>query len=153
MPEDPIIEAIQAAIADLECDERMTARQKFASIWTAVEKDPRPLHECILAHYMADAQDDPVEELAWDERALAAAMRCSDAEAKEHHGSLSIGGFLPSLHLNLGDDYLRLGKRADCEIHLAAGLAACADLPDSPYGRMIRAALDRLSERFHAGPE
>jgi hypothetical protein len=58
---------------------------------------------------MADAQDDPTHELAWDLRALEAAQRCSEAEASAYHESLSMAGFMPSLHLNLADVYRRLG--------------------------------------------
>ncbi|MBN4678726.1 hypothetical protein HUS71_25300 [Pandoraea nosoerga] len=101
---------------------------------------------------MADAQDNLQDELAWDQRALAAALRCTDAEAKGHHDSLSIAAFMPSLHLNLGDDYLRLGDRAACQRHLAAGMAATADLPDTPYASMIRGGLDRLAERLNSVP-
>jgi hypothetical protein len=59
---------------------------------------------------------------------------------------------MPSLHLNLGDDYLRLGDRAACQRHLAAGMAATADLPDTPYASMIRGGLDRLAERLNSVP-
>ena len=152
MSDDPIMTEIQAAITTLQSGARAEARQAFVDIWVKIELDPRPLHECTRAHFMADAQDDLQDELAWDQRALAAALRCTDAEAKGHHDSLSIAAFMPSLHLNLGDDYLRLGDRAGCQRHLAAGMAATADLPDTPYASMIRGGLDRLAERLNSVP-
>lgn len=140
--------AIQSAIATLQKGSRAEARREFAEIWATIEADPKPLHECTLAHFMADAQDDLLAELAWDQRALEAGLRCSDAEAKEHHDSLSLVAFMPSLHLNLGDDYLRLGDRSACQTHLAAGIAACAGLPDTPYSKIVRGGLDRLAQRL-----
>ncbi len=148
MLDDPIMAAIQAAITTLQSGARSDARQEFAAIWATIEHNPRPLHECTLAHFMADAQDDLQGELAWDQRALAAALRCADAEAQEHHDSLAVAAFLPSLHLNLGDDYLRLGDRVACQRHLEAGVAASSNLPDTPYASMIRGGLDRLAERL-----
>jgi len=148
MSQDPIMMSIQAAISTLQRGDREAARREFETIWASIADQPSPFHECVLSHFIADTQDDIVEELAWDRRALEAAMRCTDAEAKEHHGSLSIAGFLPSLHLNLGDDYLRLGDVTSCEIHLVAGAGACNDLAESPYGNMIRGGLERLAERL-----
>lgn len=148
MSEDSIMREIQAAIATLQGGARNEARQALADIWAKIQHDPMPLHECTLAHFMADAQDELQDELKWDQRALAAAIRCTDAEAKGHHDSLSIAAFMPSLHLNLGDDYLRLGDRVACQRHLAAGIAASADLPDTPYANMIRGGLGRLANRL-----
>lgn len=148
MSEDAVMVSIQAAITTLESGQREVARHEFEKIWASIADHPKPLHECVLSHFMADTQDDLAEELAWDQRALTAALRCPDSEAKEHHASLSIAGLLPSLHLNLGDDYLRLGDPLSCEMHLTAGVAACKDLPDGPYADMIRAGLQRLAQRL-----
>jgi hypothetical protein len=148
MSDNLIMREIQAAIATLQGGNRTEARAEFARIWARIEHDPQPLDECTLAHFMADVQDDLQSELAWDKRALAAAMRCNDADAKDHHESLSIAAFMPSLHLNLGDVYRRLGDKAACQRHLAAGLVACADLPDTPYANLIRGGLDRLGQRL-----
>jgi hypothetical protein len=152
MSDDPIMREIQAAILTLQGGARTEARQAFTHIWAKIARDPKPLQECTLAHFMADAQDNLQDELAWDQRALAAAMRCTDADAKGHHDSLSIAAFMPSLHLNLGDDNLRLGDKAACRRHLEAGAAATADLPDTPYASMIRAGLDGLAERLRSTP-
>jgi hypothetical protein len=60
---------------------------------------------------MADVRDDPAGELEWDLRALYAADSLSDERVQEHHGSLAVQGFYPSLHLNLGEDYRKMGDR------------------------------------------
>ena len=153
MFEDAIMLSIQSAIATLQRGERDAARHQLVAIWAAIEHDPMALHECVLSHFMADTQDEVVDELSWDRRSLAAALRCTDAEVKEHHGGLSIAGFLPSLHLNLGDDYLRLGDRKACEVHLGAGVAASEHLPNTPYANMIRAGLEHLAEHLRTATD
>ena len=46
------------------------ARLLFADIWDDIGgEDGDPLHVCVLAHAMADVQDDVHEELVWDLRA------------------------------------------------------------------------------------
>jgi hypothetical protein len=58
------------------------ARHLFAEVWGALEASPEgnrdPLHIVTLAHYMADVQIDPTEELRWDLRALEAADTLTD---------------------------------------------------------------------------
>jgi hypothetical protein len=146
---DPVMSAIHIAIAALQRGERAQARQQFQTIWTQIAADPEPFHECTLAHFMADAQDDLVDECAWDLRALDAALRCPESAARDHHDSLSIAAFLPSLHLNLADDYFRLGDLQASRRHLDAGRAASVGLPDTPYAGMIRGGLDRLVDRLN----
>ena len=147
---DTIMQDIQAAIATRQGGDRALAREQLGAIWDRIRHAPQALHECTLAHFMADAQDDPTDELAWDLRALAAAQRCPEAEASAYHESLSIAGFMPSLHLNLADVYRRLGDHDHSMHHLAEGRAAAADIPDGPYASMIRRGLDRLAERLEA---
>ncbi|MGW6741746.1 hypothetical protein ACWGDX_13630 [Streptomyces sp. NPDC055025] len=53
--------------------DREEARNRFGALWTEIGEAGDPLHRCTLAHYMADTQDDPGDELAWDLRALTAA--------------------------------------------------------------------------------
>lgn len=153
MSADPIMLAIQEAMSELESGLRSEAREHFEAIWVEIQHDPRPLHECVLAHFMADTQEDPLKELEWDQRALAAATHCTDAEAKQCEGNLSIAAFLPSLHLNLGDDYLRLGDIASSGRHLELGLTACSELPDTPYADLIRNALQGLAERLNSSAQ
>ena len=63
--------------------DREEARNRFAR---AVGGDRRgratPLHRCTLAHYMADTQDDPADELGWDLRALSAADALSQERVR-----------------------------------------------------------------------
>jgi hypothetical protein len=148
MTTDTVMQDVQAAITALQSGDSALAREQLGVIWERIRHAPRPLHECTLAHFMADAQDDPTHELAWDLRALEAAQRCSETEASAYHESLSMAGFMPSLHLNLADVYRRLGDRYHSMQHLVEGRAAAVDMPDGPYASMIRRGLDRLAERL-----
>lgn len=132
---------VMARIADavsLAAADRDAARTRLVAVWAEVE-DGDALHRCVLAHYLADLQDDVRDELRWDLRALAAA----DEVARERSGAL-----YPSLHLNLGDDYRRLGAAAQAREHLALAQAAEPVLPDDGYGRMIRGGIATLAERL-----
>jgi hypothetical protein len=56
----------------------------------------------------------------------------------------------PSLHLNLGDGYLRQGRVDDARRQLRAGLAAVDTLGDDGYGDLVRRGLDDLAARLSA---
>lgn len=104
---------------------------------------------CVLAHYLADVHDDLDDEVAWDERALAA------YESVGEHDLAAIGipsaaCFAPSLHLNLGDGYLRQGRPVDARRELESGRAAEDALGDDGYAHMIRSGLDGLQSRLEA---
>ncbi|KAF4408188.1 hypothetical protein CRI70_05430 [Streptomyces sp. Ru87] len=131
--------------------DREEARNRFADLWEEIGEDGDPLHRCTLAHYMADTQDDPAEELRWDLRALAAADSLTDDRVRRHHGSVSLRGFYPSLHLNLAADYEKLGRFAEARAALGRARAAAPALGDDAYGDGIRAALDRLELRLDGG--
>lgn len=106
------------------------------------------MHRCALAHGMADAQDDPTEELMWDLRALRAAAGITDDRTAQAGMTVQAAALLPSLHLNLGDVYLRLGETAAARQHLKDGLEAANALPQDGYGAMIRRGLLGLADRL-----
>ena len=139
---------IVAAIAMLQAGERNRGRAMLESIWSRISQAPNPIDECVLAHYMADVQDEPADELAWDIRALNAALRCADAEAQHIHPSLSISVFLPSLHLNLAEDYWNLNEADQSRAHLAKARLFMSALSDDGYGRMIRFGIEGLEMRL-----
>jgi hypothetical protein len=128
--------------------ERDAARQHFAQLWQRLGPDGDPLHRCAIAHSMADTHDDPHEELTWDLRALEAAESLTDERVQQAGVPGTVAGFYPSLHLNLGDVYRRLGDTERAREHLALGQAATDALADDGYARMIRTGLDRLGERL-----
>ncbi|MEW6154674.1 MAG: hypothetical protein AB1673_11890 [Actinomycetota bacterium] len=129
--------------------EREAARSVFAEVWSDIgEEDGDPLHRCALAHAMADVQDDVSEELVWDLRALEAAGMVTEERARQAGVQGTVTGFYPSLHLNLGECYRKLGDIASARWHLERGRAAVGALSDDGYGRTIRNGLERLAERL-----
>ncbi|MGW4256131.1 hypothetical protein ACWEK7_32380, partial [Streptomyces californicus] len=71
--EDAVMTRIGQAVMLLHAGDREEACNRLGALWAELGSDGAPLHRCTLAHYMADAQDDPGDELAWDLRALTAA--------------------------------------------------------------------------------
>lgn len=131
--------------------DREEARHRFLQLWAEIGEDGDPLHRCTLAHYMADAQDDPFDELAWDLRALGAAEELSDERLAAHEGALAVRALYPSLHLNLAADYVKLGRSDAARTHLRRARGAAVALPEDPYGDGVRAAIGRLELRLGDG--
>jgi hypothetical protein len=145
---DEIMTAIGAATEAGHRGDRAGARQQFAQIWSRIGPAGDPLHVCALAHSMADVQDDPREELVWDLRALDAADSVTEERAQAAGVTGTVAGFYPSLHLNIGEAYRKIGDLDAAREHLALGEAAVDALEDSPYGAMIRRGLAGLADRL-----
>ncbi|MFG3662140.1 hypothetical protein [Streptomyces sp. NPDC047706] len=131
--------------------DREEARQRYLDLWAEIGEDGDPLHRCTLAHYMADAQDDPSDELAWDLRALGAAEELTDDRLAAHEGAPAVRALYPSLHLNLAADYVKLGRSGAARTHLRRARGAADALADDPYGQGVRAAIGRLELRLGDG--
>jgi hypothetical protein len=147
---DPVMARIGAALALGQQGRRAESREAFSGIWSELGADSDPLHRLTLAHHMADVQDDAGEELAWDLRALAAAEEVTDERAAAAGASGPVAAFYPSLHLNLGEDYRKLGDLPAARSHLDLGSRAAATLGDDAYGSMIKAGLAGLADRLAA---
>lgn len=133
--------------------EREAARKLFAKIWSRLGEHGDPFHRMALAHSMADVQDDPREELAWDLRALQAADAVTDERAVRGGVNGTARGLYPSLHLNLAEDYRKLGEFDAARHHLQLGRAAVIHLGNDGYAQLIRSGLDRLAERLATDTE
>ncbi|MEV6960551.1 hypothetical protein AB0M97_15385 [Streptomyces sp. NPDC051207] len=132
--------------------DREEARQRLLGLWAEIGEDGDPLHRCTLAHYLADTQDDPADELAWDLRALTAAEELTDDRLAAHERALAVRALYPSLHLNLAADYVRLGHRDAARTHLRRAREASGSLADDGYGNGVRAAIGRLEARLRESP-
>lgn len=124
--------------------DREEARHRFLQLWSEIGEHGDPLHRCTLAHYLADTQDDPSDELAWDLRALTAAEELTDERSHGHENAPAVRALYPSLHVNLADDYLRLGRDGAARTHLRSARTAAAALGDDRYGDGVWAAISRL---------
>src|SRR3954453_11124558 len=120
----------------------------FAQIWEEIGGEQGdPLHVCVLAHAMADVQDDVHQELLWDQRALTAAGMLTDERTAHAGVELPVAGLYPSLHLNLVDCYSKLGDLGRAREHLQRAQAGIGALGDDEYGRLIKAGLERLAQQ------
>lgn len=146
---DAVLTRIGQVVMLHHAGDREEARDRFLGLWAEIGEHGDPLHRCTLAHYLADTQDDPGDELAWDLRALAAAEEITrDPLADSHEGTLAARALYPSLHLNLADDYDRLGHREAARLHLRRARGAAESLAPDRYGEGVRAAIGRLESRL-----
>lgn len=132
--------------------EQAERRQKLETVWARIEPSDHAAR-CIAAHYIADVQEELDAEVEWDEVALAESAHVSDAQLQEIHPSLSVAGFMPSLHLNLADGYRRQGRFEDAADRLQTSREfdfALDGAPDPSYAAGIREAQERLSQRIAA---
>lgn len=152
--QDAVMTRIGQVVMLQHAGDREEARHRFLRLWSEIGEDGDPLHRCTLAHYMADAQDDPWDELAWDLRALTAAEELTAERFAEHEGLLAVRALYPSLHLNLAADYLKLARSGTARTHLRRAREAAAVLGDDSYGDGVRAAIGRLELRLgEKGPD
>ena len=147
---DPTMEAIGRAVAEGRAGDVAAARRKLLDLWSAIGVTGDPLHRCSLAHYLADLYEDPAQALAWDIRALDAADAVTEQRVRDHHAGLHIAGFYPSLHLNLADNYRRLGSFEAATDHIDAADAHAPALPEGPYGDLLRSAVQEVGEAISA---
>ena len=138
---------ILAAVATLHRGERDQGRDELEAIWARIEPDDY-FHRCVVAHYLADAQSDPAEELRYDQLALAAARRATPAEFDGRFPGMTLASFFPSLHLNLAADYERVGEITLARMHAAEAKAASAALPPTQLGDLTRDAIARITRRL-----
>ncbi|MDR7275452.1 hypothetical protein [Catenuloplanes atrovinosus] len=131
--------------------DRAGARALFAQIWDDIDGERGdPLHVCVLAHSMADVQDDVRQELLWDERALTAAGTLTEERVAAAGVQMSVAALYPSLHLNLADCHRKLGDLDRAHSHLHQAEATMDALPDDDYGKLIRGGHERLTRLLAA---
>jgi len=83
------------------------AKQFYKRAWKIHTND---YEACIAAHYMARHQNDPKVEFGWNKKALDYASTCQDEQ---------ISTFLPSLYLNMGKSFEKLGDHDSAENYYA----------------------------------
>jgi hypothetical protein len=147
---DPVMDAILRAVGEGQAGAAGSARGKLLALWSEIGVLGDPLHRCVLAHYLADLYPDPARALAWDVRALDAADAVTEQRAQQLHGNLHIAGFYPSLHLNLADNYRRLGSFDAAAEHIGAAAQHSGTLPGGPYGDSIRTAIEEVAAAITA---
>jgi len=142
---DDVMARVAAAAQRGQAGEKEAARQELESMWAEVDRgEGTGFHRCVIAHFLADVQEDDRDELMWDERALAAVRTVTDERAQEFDPTLQVRGFLPSLYGSLADDHRRLGDADRAREFLGKAQAASDALGDDAYGELVRGALDKV---------
>ncbi|WP_019929635.1 hypothetical protein [Nocardia sp. BMG111209] len=148
---DETMAAIGEAVTAGHRGDPARAHADLTALWERVGVTGDPLHRCTIGHYLADLCDDPAEALVWDIRALDAADALTDERAQQHDAGLSVAGFYPSLHLNLADNFRRLGSFPAARRHLDAARDRVGILADDGYGSTVRLGIEHLEEALAAG--
>ncbi|MFE5892887.1 hypothetical protein ACWCQZ_00080 [Streptomyces sp. NPDC002285] len=148
---DAVLTRIGQVVMLHHAGDREEARRRLLDLWTELGEDGDPLHRCTLAHYLADTQDDPSDELAWDLRALTEAEGAG-AGAGDGRDAPAVRALYPSLHLNLAADYVKLDRAEAARVHLRRARGAAGALADDRYGDGVRAEIRRLEVRLGEGP-
>ncbi|WP_033288913.1 hypothetical protein [Amycolatopsis jejuensis] len=136
-----MMDEINAAVTLGRGGDQETARIRLQELWDELGPAGNPFHRCVLAHYQADLFDDPAEALVWDVRALDAAASVTDEQA-----GMPVAGFFPSLHLNLADNFRRLGSFVPAAEHIHAARRCQDTLADDAYGTLVRRAIAEVGE-------
>ncbi|MGV9264542.1 hypothetical protein ACWDRR_07780 [Kitasatospora sp. NPDC003701] len=149
--DDRVLERLALGLEGVDAAQRgrtAQARESFERLWDALGERGDVFHRCVLAHYLADLQDDPRAELEWDRRALAAADSLTAERAQTYAAALQVRAFYPSLHLNLASDHLKLGEPDRAREQLERAVRSLDALPEDVYSAGIRAAVDELRRRL-----
>ena len=102
-PDNPVVKLCIAG-TQAEFNGRIdAARALYRQAWEAAQDD---YEACIAAHYVARHQPDPHETLRWNREALARAEAVGDGR---------VDSFYPSLYLNMGQSFERLGDEAEAQ--------------------------------------
>jgi hypothetical protein len=109
---------VQLCLAGAQAEFENRPAEACAQYRQAWERAADDFEACIAAHYVARCQDDPQENLRWNQEALRRA---------EAAGAQQVASFLPSLYLNLGHAYEINGNTAEAQRYYE--LAAKLGLP------------------------
>ena len=124
-------------------------RRLLHELWEELGPD-QAYYRSVTAHYLADTEDEPEEELRWDLLALEAVEGlASDPDATNPDPyAAAVRVFLPSLHLNLADDYRRLGDFDKARHHAEQGMEFGGALGLDHYGQTVRGGLVRVQAQI-----
>lgn len=148
---DETMSAINDAVILGRQGDTAAARTALVALWDSVGVTGDPLHRCTIGHYLADLYDHAADSLTWDLRALDAADSLTDERTRQQESSLSVRGFYPSLHLNLADNYRRLGAFDTARAHLDAARQRLDALDDNAYGQGVRDGISHVATALAEG--
>jgi hypothetical protein len=131
------------AIGVLRGGNAAEGRARLLALWGEHSAKGARLQMSVIAHFLADTEPQPADELEWDLRALEAATGSREAEDLDPV-SPGIVTFLPSLHGSVANGYRTLGDRERARRHVRIAVARMGSLADDDYGELVRSGLRRL---------
>jgi hypothetical protein len=129
---DPNNPTVQLCIRGMQAEGRgdpVGAKDAFQRAWLVATDD---FDACVAAHYLARAQPTAEGALHWNLESLSRAMAVGDERVRD---------FYPSLHINLGHAYGRLGRQAEAHRHYllaAEQIASATPAGGDRYDQWIR---------------
>ncbi|MGW2630276.1 hypothetical protein ACWC2K_13210 [Streptomyces chattanoogensis] len=146
---DPELPVVRLCVAGMHAEAEGrpdAAYELFQQAWDAAGDD---YEACIAAHYLARHQTSPEETLRWNQECLDRADRVADDRVR---------GFYPSLYLNLGEAYRKLGQPTVAYGYFVRAAERVDGLPEGQYGDWNRFAIaeglrETASEAPTAGSE
>ncbi len=144
--QDPTLQRIRQGFRMYCRGDRAEGRRLLLDLWDELSGTKEVFHRCVVAHYLADTEDDLQAEVEWDRRALQEAESIGDD--RSHPSAAAVRAFYPSLHLNLADGYRRLGDFERARHHVDQGLGYSEVLGIDSYGQAVRGALSRVDSQI-----
>ena len=136
-PNNPVVKlCAQGMEAEVQGDIE-TARKLFTEAWERATND---FEAFTAAHYMARNQPDLEDELRWNLIALEKALKLENNN-----------GVLPSLYLNAGKSYEKLGMMNEAGKQYKLAHTYSAHLPKGNYGDMMRMGINEALKRTGQG--
>lgn len=146
MEQDETLERIMEAFRLYCRGDQTQAREQMAALWEELETGGLSYHRCLLAHFKADTQHEPGAELEWDLKALSIAEKA--IEKGDDPTVAAVNKFLPSLHMNLADDFRRQGDFTRAQRHVERAMESGGELGIDRYGQTVRAELIRIESQI-----
>lgn len=147
--QEEMLERVRSAFRLFCRAERTEGRRQLEAVWTELESGDHPYVRCVAAHYLADTEEDLHKALEWDLRALKVAQSIDTGKGQDAHPSAAaVRAFYPSLHLNLADDYRKLGEFDKARHHVDLGNEMSGALGLDAYGQSVRAGLVRVDAQI-----
>ncbi len=140
------MEELYDAILVAQSGDHNGARTLFEAILPKIGSDAA--QNCILAHYMADVQEELEDELFWDLRSLQYLEEVKDERIVVVEATLATAEFFPSVYLNIASCYKRLGNFDESARYLSLAEESCSVLADDGYGKFIRNRIASLGEEI-----
>ncbi|MFI0712643.1 hypothetical protein ACH4SK_18760 [Streptomyces inhibens] len=129
---DPELPVVRLCVEGMQAEAEgraEVARGLFQRAWDIAADD---YEACIAAHYLARHQNSPEETLRWNQECLDRADRV---------GGERVRGFYPSLYVNMGQAYRKLGQPALAHTYFVRAAERVTDAPDGQYGDWNRFAI------------